>query len=176
MPLNLQIYLDWLVDECFRKQETPKYLVTGAFHSIFNFFMTPAIFNYDSRDSVAFLQQIETCMQQRPAQNQGPRDVPELVPVSHILQGMNCMLFYVRGLVSKERQDLEVELCENSMDALKVFPLLSRSSVLRLARDMIRCVLVPLSGYGHKIDGFDEDYLRDLVWEVEKSWNSRFCV
>lgn len=175
-PVNFRIYLDWLIGECLKKQDAPRHSAAGVFHSIYNIFMTPVIFNYGSRDSILFLQHIDTCMQQRPAANRELKDVPELVPVAYIFQGTSSMLFYVRNLISSEREDLEVELCQNSMDSLKVLPLLSGSSVLRLARDMIRCTLLPLNSHSHTADSFDEDYLQDLCWEAEKTWQSKSHV
>ncbi|KAK4936038.1 hypothetical protein LTR10_023033 [Elasticomyces elasticus] len=111
----------------------------------------------------AFLQTLAQCIAQSSIVGTNPcLPCPEFVGTVYNIVG------YVRGTMIGNHGDQETRICQATIDASKIIPLLSPTSLTRLAQRLLQCSLCLVEG--SPAEKLDESYLYNLRLETENAW------
>jgi len=168
---RLEEYINNLINSWLRAKDAPYVQAASAFHLIYALCVTLADNNFDSNDTTFLLDSMQYHMEKSTDIDPSGRQF------CHLFSGSAaCMLSHVRRKFSpmhepRENVQRELKICQACIDAAKIFPLLSTSTRLQLARNLAKCTFVLNS----RIDaGFlDEPELEDLSVSIYDSWQAQ---
>lgn len=161
---NIRAWLQYLRDTYLNAFNGPYALVSGAFNLHYTLCMTQVMYDYDSSTSVQFLSTAQHCMEQSSCDPQGIR------PITLTSAAAIPLLGHVRGMISSKSRFGELELCMAGLDASRVAPLLSPSTRLKIATEMLQCSFVAIPDFQSESSCFSAQSLRDIEVEVKKNW------
>lgn len=168
---RLEEYVNDLINSWLRVKDAPRVQAASAFHLVYALCVTLADNDFDDNDTNFLLESMQYHMDKS-------TDVdPSSKPYCRLFSGSAaCMLSHVRRKFlpmhePQENVQRELKICQASIEAAKIFPLLSTSTRLQLARNLAKCAFVTNSGTDA---GFlDEPELEDLSVSIYDSWQAQ---